>query len=223
MYLFQINTMGIFNLKKLNFIILALLFCVNIASAATVSTSQTFVPLIGVSSFPSPISLPTGAGEVTYGYVVKNFLKEAPLTKVSVLDDHCAPVAFVGGDSNGDGKLDNEETWRYTCTTKLERTTKSIVTASGFSGNLHAVHNAYTTVVVGSSDVPPLVGIINITKVAYPLFLPSEGGDITFTYRVNNPGMVPLSDVRVTDDKCAAMSGRLGDTNGNRLLDLNEV
>ncbi|MDP2599085.1 MAG: hypothetical protein Q8P49_04615, partial [Candidatus Liptonbacteria bacterium] len=73
------------------------------------------------------------------------------------------------------------------------------------------------------SDPPPLVSIVNITKVAYPLSLPADGGVITFTYKVNNPGAVPLSDVTVDDDKCSAMSGRLGDTNGNNLLDVNEV
>lgn len=193
------------------------------ADASTVTTSQTFVPLIGISSVPDPIALPKGPGEVTFHYAVKNFLKEAPLRNVSVVDDHCSSVTFIGGDDNKNGILDNEETWRYSCTTTLSQTTKSVATASAFSGELRAVHNAYTTVVVGSDVVPPLVGIINITKVAYPVFLPAEGGDITFTYRVNNPGVLPLSRVKVSDDKCPLMSGRLGDTNGNDLLDGNEV
>jgi hypothetical protein len=34
---------------------------------------------------------------------------------------------------------------------------------------------------------------------------------------------VPLADVTVADDKCSAMSGELGDTNDNHLLDPNEV
>jgi LPXTG-site transpeptidase (sortase) family protein len=67
------------------------------------------------------------------------------------------------------------------------------------------------------------VSVVNITKVAYPLSLPVGGGPITFTYKVNNPGAVPLDNVTVVDDKCSAMSGKLGDTNGNNLLDTNEV
>jgi hypothetical protein len=78
-------------------------------------------------------------------------------------------------------------------------------------------------VVVGSSVPPPLVSVVNITKVAYPLSLPAGGGPITFTYKVTNPGVVPLSDVVVADDKCSTMSGKLGDTNGNNLLDVGEV
>lgn len=34
---------------------------------------------------------------------------------------------------------------------------------------------------------------------------------------------MPLRDVTVTDDKCHTVSGRLGDTNGNNLLDVREV
>jgi LPXTG-motif cell wall-anchored protein len=192
-------------------------------SAWAETSSQVYVPLIGISSVPDPLALPGGPGNVTYHYAVKNFLQEYPLTNVHVTDDKCSPVTFAEGDDNGDGKLDYTETWRYTCTIKLSETTQSIATAIGTANNLPAAHKAYATVIVGSDNSPPLVNIINITKVAYPLTLPAEGGDITFTYRVNNPGVVPLSNVTVTDDKCSAMSGKLGDTNGNNLLDITEV
>lgn len=96
-------------------------------------------------------------------------------------------------------------------------------TATGTANDITANHKAYATVIVGSEKYPPLVSVINITKVAYPLSLPVEGGKITFTYKVNNPGVVPLSNVVVADDKCKTMSGKLGDTNGNNLLDIHEV
>lgn len=191
--------------------------------SAQTSPSVLYVPLIGITSVPEPLALPEGAGDVTYHYAVKNFLGEAALTDVQVVDDKCAPVRFVEGDDNDDSKLDYSETWRYTCTTRLSTTTQSIATARGTVNDITATHKAYATVVVGLKDPAPLVSIVNITKIAYPLALPSEGGDITFTYRVNNPGAVALSGVVVTDDKCSAMSGRLGDTNGNNLLDTTEV
>ena len=190
---------------------------------AQTSASVLYVPLIGISSVPEPLALPQGPGNVTYHYAVKNFLKEAALTDVRVVDDKCSPVKFVEGDDNDDGKLDYSETWRYSCTTKLSETTQSIATAIGTANGLPAAHKAYATVVVGSDNSPPLINIINITKVAYPLTLPSGGGDITFTYRVNNPGVVPLGDVSVVDDKCGGMSSKLGDTNDNNLLDISEV
>lgn len=185
--------------------------------------SVLYVPLIGITSVPKPLALPSGPGNVTYNYAVKNFLSEVPLINVTVVDDKCSPVRFIEGDDNNDLKLDFNETWRFNCTTKLLETTQSIATATGTANNIIATHKAYATVVVGSDNPAPLVSIINITKVAYPLSLPAEGGNITFTYKVNNPGVVPLSSVIVSDNKCNALSGKLGDTNGNNLLDTNEV
>jgi len=190
---------------------------------AQTSPSVLYVPLIGITSVPDPLALPGGAGSVTYHYAVKNFLAEVALTRVDVVDDTCSSVAFAEGDDDGDFQLDYNETWRYTCTTELANTTQSTATATGTVNNITATHNAYATVVVGSDNPPPLVSIVNITKVAYPLSLPAEGGDIAFTYKVNNPGVVPLSDVTVTDDKCSAISSKLGDTNVNNLLDIDEV
>lgn len=187
------------------------------------SSSVLYVPLIGITSVPEPLSLPKGLGIVTYKYAVKNFLLEVALRDVQVVDNKCNDVKFVEGDDDGNSLLDFGETWRYRCSTKISETTQSIATATGTANNLTATHKAYATVVVGSDTPPPLVSIINVTKVAYPLSLPSVGGDITFTYKVNNPGLVPLSNVFVTDDKCRAMSSKLGDTNNNQLLDIEEV
>ncbi len=185
--------------------------------------SVSYIPLIGITSVPYPLSLPKEGGVVTYHYAVKNFLREAPLLHVQVVDDGCSPVVFVEGDDNGDAKLDFSETWRYACIVKLSTTTQSVAKAVGTANNMIATHSAYATVLVGSRVPPPLVSVINITKIASPLSLPAQGGKITFTYKVNNPGLVPLNNVVVADDKCTAMSGKLGDTNDNNLLDINEV
>jgi len=216
------------NTKRSTFIlllvaILAVGYGIRSVFAQTSPVSVSYVPLIGITSVPEPLALPSGAGNVTYHYAVKNFLEEAPLTDVKVVDSKCAPIKFVGGDDNGNAKLDYGETWIYACTTKLSTTTESIATATGIANNITATHNAYATVVVGSNNPPPLVSIVNITKVAYPLALSAGGGEVAFTYKVTNPGIVPLSDVTVSDDKCSAMSGELGDTNGNHLLDPSEV
>ena len=187
------------------------------------SPSVLYVPIIGLTSVPTPLALPDGSGNVTYNYAVKNFLSEIALNNVQVVDDTCSPVEFIEGDDDGDALLDYNETWRYRCTTNLSKTTQSIAIATGIANNITATHRAYATVVVGANTPPPLISIINITKVAYPFSLPAEGGKITFTYKVNNPGDVPLSKVSVIDDKCSAMSGKLGDRNGNNLLDSTEV
>lgn len=205
------------------FLLLFLLFFRPLQVSAQDSASVLYVPLIGLTSVPSPLALPTGPGNVTYKYAVKNFLSEVSLSAIQVVDDSCGPIAFVTGDDNRNQLLDYNETWRYSCTTKLTQTTQSTATATGTANGIAATHKAYATVVVGSKVPAPLVSIINITKVAYPLSLPKEGGKITFTYKVNNPGDVPLSNVEVVDDKCKVISSKLGDTNGNNLLDTNEV
>jgi hypothetical protein len=50
------------------------------------------------------------------------------------------------------------------------------------------------------------------------------GLPITWTYKVSNPGNVPLSSVTVTDDKEGSITNRIsGDTDSDGLLDTNEV
>jgi hypothetical protein len=210
--------------KILPLLIAALIFgCGANIVLAQDSASVLYVPLIGVTLVPEPLALPNGPGDVTYRYAVKNFLEGMPLTDIRVVDDKCNSVKFVTGDDNGDTKLGYGETWRYVCTSTLFTTRESIAVATGHANDITATHKAYATVVVGSDNPPPLVSIVNVTKVAYPLSLPIEGGGITYTYKVTNPGIVPLGNVIVRDDKCSAMSGKLGDTNGNDLLDVHEV
>ena len=191
--------------------------------AEEVSQSSLFVPLIGITSVPDPLSLPKGEGNVNYNYAVKNFLRELPLTNIKVSDDKCPDVKFLTGDDNNDSNLDYGETWRYFCTTKVSVTTENAATAVGNVSDITATHKAYSTVIVGSNDIPPIVSIINITKLSYPISLPEDGGKITFIYKVSNPGIIPLGDLVVVDDKCVNMSGKLGDTNGNNLLDVDEA
>ena len=216
-----------FNLKRLApllVVVMVFAFGAQDASAQTNPTSaSSYVPLIGITSVPDPLALPKGSGMVMYHYAVKNLLQGAPLIDVNVIDNICSSVTLVSGDDNGDGKLEYGETWRYACTTTLSTTTQSTATATGSAGGSSATHNAFATVVVGSDTLPPLVSIVDITKISYPLPLPSGGGPVTFTYKVTNPGVVPLSNVTVKDDTCSNLSGELGDTNGNHLLDPSEV
>src|SRR5215216_2091558 len=37
-------------------------------------------------------------------------------SNTGVTDDKCGPVTYVSGDTNSDGKIDTNETWRFTCT-----------------------------------------------------------------------------------------------------------
>ena len=64
--------------------------------------------------------------------------------------------------------------------------------------------------------VPPL---IHVTKIPNPLALSAPGGMVTYTNKVTNPGTVPLSNVRLIDDKCGPVNYVSGDINGNSRLD----
>lgn len=191
--------------------------------SAEESISVLYVPLIGLTTVSIPPGLPNGPGDVTLKYAVKSFLREIPLTGVQVVDDLCRPVKFLTGDDNGNGKLDYDETWRFSCKVKLEKSSISTATVTGAAGNITATHRALAPVLVGSQELPPLISIVNTTKVSSPLQWSKNGAEVNFSYKVNNPGSIPLSLVEVKDDRCGQLSGRLGDTNGNGLLDINEV
>jgi hypothetical protein len=100
----------------------------NIITNAICSSSLT-TSAIYVSKMASPNKLTSGAGWVTYTYVVTN-AGVVPLSGVSVTDNKLGPVTYVSGDTNGDGLLDPGEAWIYTARTKLYATTTNVATAT---------------------------------------------------------------------------------------------
>jgi len=188
------------------------------------------VPLIGLSKVPNPLAVSGKSGSVTYTYTVWNISRQQPLVDVTVKDDMCGPVTLLSGDDNANGKLDLTEYWKYSCTTTLSTTTTNTAVATGYTNDPYrqaAIATAVATVVVGVPGLPntgllppPLITIVKVPSRLTPF--PYGGGDVTYTYTVTNPGVVPLHDVTVTDDKCAPVSRISGDTNGDNLLDLTE-
>ena len=99
-------------------------------------------------------------------------------------------------------------------------------------GNITLASGADKTVTVTNNDIhhssggaqspiyPPL---INVIKIPEPLALTSGQGSVTYTYKVTNPGMVALSNVRVTDDKVSPVNYVSGDVNADNLLQPNET
>lgn len=176
-------------------------------------------PLIDVVKVPSPLILPTGPGSVTYTYTLRN-IGTVPVTNITMVGDTCSPIVRVSGDTNGDNRLDVAETWVYTCSTTLAKTHTNIVTTIGWANGISATDIANATVIVGIPVVPPL---IHVTKIPSSLTLPSGGAMIVYTNKVTNPGTVPLSNVRLTDDKCDPVKYISGDTNNDSKLDTTET
>lgn len=129
----------------------------DIASATAVVGSAAVPPLIHVTKTPNPLTLFFGGGKVTYITRITN-PGTVPLSNVSLTDDKCTPLTFVSGDSNNDMNLDTAETWTYTCSTTLNKTTTNIAIASGEANGLTARDFAIATVVVGGTPGLPNTG-----------------------------------------------------------------
>ena len=97
-------------------------------------------PGIAVVKSVAPTSVPVG-GRVTYTYLVTN-TGNVPLGDVasSITDDTCAPVTYVSGDVDNDGRLDTDqdifesgtkETWTFRCTTTITQDTINTVVVHG--------------------------------------------------------------------------------------------
>ena len=176
-------------------------------------------PILDLVKVPSPLALPGGPGPVTYTYTLRN-IGLVPVTDITLVGDTCRPIVLSSGDTNGDSKLDVNETWIYRCTTNLTETHTNTVVATGFANGISATDIASATVVVGAPIVPPL---IHVTKIPSPLTLLAGGGMVTYTKKVTNPGTVPLANVRLTDDKCDPVTYVSGDVNNDSKLDPSET
>ncbi len=105
-------------------------------------------PAIAVTKTPSATQVDEG-GKVTYRYEVTN-AGTMPLANIRMSDDKCSPVTYVSGDDNGDGLLTSsasgegwpDETWIYTCTTRITKKTTNTVTATGSPWNAGQVVGA---------------------------------------------------------------------------------
>src|SRR5690349_20369008 len=87
----------------------------SVASAGvscTASTPSCF-PMSVYKSGPNYVNAGDSA---TYTFTVQNNTGFDTFSDVTVTDDKCAPMSAPSGDTNGDSKLDFDETWTYTCT-----------------------------------------------------------------------------------------------------------
>lgn len=84
-----------------------------------------------------------------------------------------------------------------------------------------ALPNDVYCIAYNVKPLPPEV-VIALTKTASPTDLPPSGGLVAYSYVATNPGSVPLSDVFLSDDKCAPVDFIAGDANSDQKLDANE-
>jgi uncharacterized repeat protein (TIGR01451 family)/uncharacterized repeat protein (TIGR02543 family) len=121
-------------------------------SDTDMATVDVINPDIAIEKTANPATIYTG-DTVTYTYEVTNPGDDA-LSAVTVSDDRCSPVTFVGGDTDGDELLDVGETWTYRCSTTLDEDTTNTATATGTDsagGTVSAQDTAFVAVI---SPVP---------------------------------------------------------------------
>jgi uncharacterized repeat protein (TIGR01451 family) len=169
-------------------------------------------PDIAVEKTASPMVVYLG-DKVTYTYTVTN-PGDVPLSVASPSDDECGWMTFVGGD-DGSGRLDPTETWTYQCSMYPSVDVTNTVIVTG----VHPLDTVNDMDIVSVDVVAPDIAI---DKRADPTSI-QTGSTVTYTYTVTNPGDDPLSDVRVSDDKCGSVSPAGGDENENYDLDPGEV
>jgi len=156
---------------------------------------------------------------VIYSYEVTN--SGDPVYHVQVSDDKCSPLVYVDGD-DGDGVLQNTETWRYTCTTSLSVDTVNVATAAGTSdpGGLVPVTPAQDSETV--NVINPSIEVLKSVDAS----VVTAGSTVNYTFVVNNIGDDPLSNISLTDwvganPGCTPVY-QSGDTNNDTILDTDE-
>ncbi|MEZ4638656.1 MAG: hypothetical protein R2856_27465 [Caldilineaceae bacterium] len=152
---------------------------------------------------------------VTYTLTVTN-AGDVPLSTVTITDNLCSPVGWESGDTNGNFLLDLTESWIYRCSMALtvdSTNTARVVAADPLGGQVSAEDSATVDVIN-----PALA----LQKVAAPTTL-LNGGVVTYTYTITNPGDVSISSLALADDTCSPVSLSSGDANSNAVLEPTET
>ena len=86
----------------------------DLSTLAVSGSTLVVTPDVDADTLGSGPVIPVG-GKAVFTYIVKN-TGSVELSNVSVVDDRIATLTFVGGDTDGDGRLDVNETWTYKAT-----------------------------------------------------------------------------------------------------------
>lgn len=183
-----------------------------------------------VKSVSSPTAFHGDSVEYTYE-VTYSSNDGSPAQEVVVIDDMCSPVVgpAAGDDANGNGLLDADETWTYTC----EYTVPAYA-----DGEANPIVNVAT---VSANDIGG-VAVASAEDSASLTILHQEGTlavqksgpatayheeVVTFTYAISYSSSdgSPAQSIVVSDDVCEPVTGpdATGDANGNGLLDVDET
>ena len=134
---------------------------------------------------------------ITYTYTVTN-PGDVPLSDVSVGDNIVGEVTTYDGDTDGDGKLDTNETWVFTATYVITAEDLNPLVNNASASGTDA--QSQTVIAWATASVEILRPAIAVTKTAEPTQVQKDD-TITYTYTVSNDGDVTLYNVNVDDDR----------------------
>ena len=152
----------------------------------------------------------------TYAFAVTN-VGQVPLSAVRIDDPLCTATPILSeanniGDSNGDGLLDNGESWRFTCAVALTKDTTNVAIAWGtapWGEEVWATDSVFVDVIA-----PKITLAKDVSRA-----LVSVGETVNFQIVVGNSGDSPLTNIVVEDGLPACALGILTGDNGNSVLD----
>ncbi len=156
---------------------------------------------------------------ITYTYRVTNPGNVA-LSSVSVTDDKLEGIAYHSGDTDGDGRLDRNETWIFTASHIVtskdpDRLVNTAAAAGTYAGR--------TVIDWARASVQILRPAITMNKTGELLWSELEQRYISYAYTIANIGNTPLYDISVTDDMIEQVSYQSGDEDEDGSLDTNET
>ncbi|GMQ78872.1 MAG: hypothetical protein BMS9Abin02_1414 [Anaerolineae bacterium] len=195
------------------------------------ATKITVVPLVhdkGLLNIKKDGPVSAAHGEsVTFDYsATYNSQDGAPATSVAVGDDKCSGISLPGGDSDGDGRLDVNETWTYSCQTTVpdhvedeEKPWSNEVTLEGnnFDGDhLQPAKDQHEISFVHTR------GRLFISKFGPDLGEHGEEATFFFIAVFENDDRSAANNVEVIDDKCSSVKLISGDNNADDKLNVGE-
>ena len=158
-----------------------------------------------------------------YRFVVTDGESDTPIVDVQFSDPRCDAGTVEGPVKSGgdaDASLEDGEAWTYTCTHVVTEQDPNplpnTATVTGEDELGEEVEDDDST----SVEIlkPGTLVVKEGNQFAYP------GDTVTFTFAVTNNGNTPLSDVSVTDDRCAPVTGPTEKLDGDQddLLEVGE-
>jgi PKD repeat protein len=183
------------------------------------SDSFTFTASDGtLNSAPATVSITVNAVILApvVNFIGDNRTGDAPLHVHFTDQSTNTPTAWAW-DFQNDGIIDSNDqnpSFTYTSTGTFQVN----LTATNAVGSKSRLKANYITV-----NAAP-VASMTVVKSASASSLPESGGEVTYTYLVENTGSVSLSAITLTDDKLGTITGPAsGDTNTNGVLDAGET